>query len=84
MAYRRHPKNEIPALQALFWYSVFDLVIHSSPEKVLKSIDFGEICRQILDGCGIWTPPEGKGQNNTYLHWDILKNYDTSAYCYLM
>jgi hypothetical protein len=65
---------------------MFGLYIHSSSEE-LRSMDVGVGCRQILDEwTGIFTPIDGKGesQNNSYLHWSILKNYDTSAYCYLL
>ncbi len=85
IVYRRHPKNEIVNLQDLLWKSMFDFVIHSSPEEDLKSMDIGLKCSQILyEWTGIWTPPNGNGRNNTYLHWWMLKNYDTSAYCYLV
>ena len=92
--FRRHPKHDLWAFLYLIWQSKFDFTIHSASAKELESMDLGVVCRQILeDSTGIFTPPDGEKkkmgengelQNNAYLHWSILKDYDTSAYCYLL
>jgi hypothetical protein len=87
IAFIRHPQHDLYSTLDLLWKSMLDLSIHSSSEEELRSRDIGVGCRQILDEwTGIFTPFDGKGesQNNSYLHWTILKNYDTSAYCYLL
>jgi Zn-dependent oligopeptidase len=87
IAFRRHPQNDLYLTLRLLWMSMFDLSIHSSSEEELRSMDIGVGCRQILDEwTGIFTPFDGKGesQNNSYLHWSILRYYNTSAYCYLL
>jgi hypothetical protein len=87
IAFIRHPQHDLYSTLDLLWKSMLDLSIHSSSEEELRSMDIGVGCRQILDEwTGIFTPFDGKAesQNNSYLHWTILKNYDTSAYCYLL
>lgn len=85
--YKRHPRHDLYNTLELLWKSTFDFIVHSASEEDLKSMDLGVVCRQILDEqTGIFTLFEGKGQsqNNSYLHWNMLENYDTSAYCYLL
>ncbi|PMD19823.1 hypothetical protein NA56DRAFT_705055 [Hyaloscypha hepaticicola] len=71
----------------LLWKSKFDFIIHSSSEEDLRSMDFGVVCKQILEEqTGIFTPSDGKGEirNNSYLHENLLSSYNTSIYCYLL
>ena len=83
----RYPKHDMNLILVLVWNSVLDVTIHGSTEEELKSMDLGVVCNKILEEwTGIFSVSEGKGpvQNNSYLHWSILKHYDTSAYCYLL
>ncbi len=85
--YKKHPRNDLYSTMQLLWKSNFDFIVHSSSEKDLRTMDFGVVCKQILEEqTGLFTPSDGKGEirNNTYLHWDLLDNYDTSIYCYLL
>jgi metallopeptidase MepB len=85
--YEMHPRNDLYNTMQLLWKAKFDFIIHSSSEKDLRTMDFGVVCKQIVDEqTGIFTPSDGKGEirNNSYLYWGLLNNYDTSIYCYLL
>jgi len=83
--YKQHPMNSLNEFLNLLWMSVFDLEVHGSSEEDLKHINLGIRCQQILESwTGIFTPPDGLGENNNYRHWDNLDGYSSSMYCYLL